>query len=130
MAAHGRLQPSPRTDPRNDTFSPFIVVGVPTNDPILLVDPNGATIVGVPQAVKNAQAEYALRAINVGLYQDAPAPAGGRLIDAISNEVDVIKQSITYADMLPGAVVLPAIPQADLMLVRAGLVVPSRIIQR
>lgn len=116
----------------NDTFSPFIVVGVPPTDPILLVGPNGETITGIPQAIKNATAEYALRSLNGQgvLYQDAPAPAGGRLINSITNKVDVIEQSITYAESLPGAVVLPAYPIADLMLARAGLILAGRTLIR
>jgi hypothetical protein len=116
----------------NDTFSPFIVVGVPSNNPIELVGPNGEIITGIPKAIKNATAEYALRSLNGGggLYADAPAPSGGRLIDEISQKVDVIEQSIKYAESMPGAVVLPAYPVADLMLVRAGLVETGRSLFR
>lgn len=95
-----------------------------------LLDANGFEIIGLPTALKNATAEYAFRALTILLFQDAPAPEGGRLIDSITQTVDVITQSIKYTSPQSGAFVMPAFPAADLMLVRAGLVAAGRLLER
>lgn len=94
-------------------------------------DPDGFQVTGLPLALKNATNEYALRAMTIALFQDAPAPDGGRVIDAITQKIDVIEQAITFAPSLGnGSFVMPAYPPADLMLQRAGLVVFGRTLVR
>jgi hypothetical protein len=98
---------------------------------VTLVGPNGEDLSGIPQALKNATAEYAMRALTILLFQDAPAPSGGRLIDAESIRVGDIEQSTTYAKSQgTGTFVMPAYPQADLMLSRAGLIETGRTVYR
>lgn len=96
----------------------------------LLVDPNGNDIVGIPLALKRACAEYAFRALTIPLYQDAPAPKGGRLFNKHSVKVDVISEDIEYASPQSGSYVMPAFPAADLLLVRAGLIASGRSLMR
>jgi hypothetical protein len=98
---------------------------------ILLSDSSGNDIVGIPAAVKHATAEYALRALSSPLFQDAPAPEGGRLINAHTVKVDVIEETIQYASAQgTGTFVMPAYPPADLMLARAGLIQVGRTVYR
>lgn len=98
---------------------------------VLFTDDDGFDVTGIPVALKNATNEYALRAMTAPLFQDAPAPDGGRIIDAITQKVDVIEQAITYAPSTGGGnAVMPAYPPADLMLQRAGLIISGRILVR
>lgn len=95
-----------------------------------LVDPNGNDITGIPTALKRACAEYAFRALTIPLFQDAPAPDGGRLIEEQHVQVDVIRQSLKFASPQSGVMVMPAFPAADLLLVRAGLIASGRSLMR
>lgn len=98
---------------------------------VLFEDDDGFDVTGIPAALKNAVIEYSLRALAQPLFQDAPAPEGGRVIDAITQKVDVLEQAITYAPSLGnGAFVMPAYPPADLMLQRAGLIIVGRTLMR
>lgn len=101
------------------------------NESTLLVDPDGNDIEGIVTALKNATAEYALRALSAALFQDAPAPSGGRAIDSLSQKVDIIEKSVTYsASASLGGFIMPAYPAADLILARAGLIASGRNIFR
>ena len=75
---------------------------------------------GVPKAVKEATAEYALRALTLAaLNPDPTADETGRAVQAKSSEVGSIKESVTYAQ---GAVFqLPRYPAADQRLRKTGL---------
>lgn len=96
-----------------------------------LVDANGAEVVGVPLPIKNANAEYALRAMSNPLFQDAPAPEGGRVIDEETVTVDVITHQVKYAPSQgSGNFAMPAYPAVDLMLTRSGLVESGRLLYR
>lgn len=97
---------------------------------VLLTDPSGFDVSGIPLALKNATAEYAFRALTAPLFRDAPPPAGGRLIHSESVAVDVIKTDTTYEPGQAGAFVMPAYPAADMILVRAGLVEFGRVLYR
>lgn len=97
---------------------------------VALVGPNGEDILGIPDAVKRAVHEYAFRALGQPLFQDAPAPEGGRLINQHTVRVDVIEESITYAPSQSGSFAMPAFPQADMWLARAGLIETSRTLYR
>lgn len=81
-------------------------------------------IYGIPKAVKDACAEYALRALTAssGLNPDPRRDASGRRVQSFSKAVaGAVSKSVTYADA--GEVELPEYPAADLKLVRAGLTV-------
>lgn len=95
-----------------------------------LVGPDGKDIIGIPLALKRACAEYSFRALTIKLFQDAPAPAGGRLIKESHVRVDVISQQVAYESPQSGAFALPAYPAADLLLVRAGLIASGRKLMR
>lgn len=95
-----------------------------------LVGPDGKDIIGIPTALKRASSEYGLRALTIKLFQDAPAPAGGRLIKESHVRVDVISQQVAYESPQSGAFALPAYPAADLLLVRAGLIAGGRKLMR
>lgn len=99
-----------------------------------IYDLQGNPLTGVPLAVKQAEYEYALRALSANLFVDAPAPDGGRLIESERVKVDVIETETTYAAgglSLNGDFIMPAFPLADLILRRAGLIGPSgRVVTR
>lgn len=97
---------------------------------INLIDRNGKDIVGIPIALKRACAEYAFRALSIPLFQDAPAPEGGRLLDLEHVTVDVISQMRRFASPQSGSFVMPAYPAADLLLSRAGLIASGRSLMR
>lgn len=97
----------------------------------LLRDHDGEDIVGIAPLLKNATAEYALRASEGPLFQDAPAPEGGRIINQLLQKVDVIETNTTYAPSTgAGDYVIPAYPAADQMIARSGLIVSSRRLVR
>lgn len=98
--------------------------------PVTLIDSSGNALIGIPDAVKDACSEYALRATTIPLWQDAPAPAGGRLIQSISQMVDVIKQDVTYEPGQVGSFAMPAFPAADMILARAGIIEVGRTLYR
>lgn len=77
-------------------------------------------IVGVPREVKEAQAEYALRALTAALNPDIERDLTGRQVTSISKEVAGMSKSISFADYLPPS--LPEYPAADLKLRQAGLI--------
>lgn len=111
--------------------SPVLIVSAGQSG--ALVGPNGESITGIPEALKKACAEYALRALASPLFQDAPAPSGGVAIEEIEQTVDVLSQRIKYANggqATSGGYVLPAYPLADSMLARAGLIESGRVIFR
>lgn len=97
---------------------------------VALVGPNAEAILGIPPAVKNACAEYGWIALGIPLYQNAPAPVGGKPLKSQTNALDVIKQATEWFPTQSGGFVMPAYPQADLMLARAGLINASRVILR
>lgn len=97
---------------------------------IALVAPDGQKILGIPTALKRACAEYTFRALSQPLFQDAPAPEGGRIIDEHTVKVDTIEEIFKYAPSQAGAFAMPAYPAADLLLARAGLISAGRVIMR
>jgi hypothetical protein len=113
---------------------PIIIIetGDEDTDYVPIVGSDGRNVIGIPTAVEKATAEYAYRALSANLFQDAPAPSSGRLTEEESVQVDVISQSIKYAPTQGNAnYVVPAFPQADLYITRAGLTVEGgRVISR
>jgi hypothetical protein len=89
----------------------------------------GYAVEGIPTALKNAVAEYALRALSAGLFQDAPAPEGGREVIRQRDKVDVIETEVEYAAGTGGALLMPTYPPADLMLMRAGLITSPGLVR-
>lgn len=112
----------------------FVTPDVTFNGPttiVFLSDASGNPILGIPQAVKDAQAEYALRALTSPLFQDAPAAEGGRLINEEEVTVDVISHRVQYAPSQgTGQFQMPAFPAADMKLSRAGLIEIGRQVFR
>lgn len=97
-----------------------------------VVDADGNDVEGIPDALVNAVYEYALRALDAPLFEDAPAPDGGLPLVSISQSVDVISESKTYEGGagVNGSFSVPAYPAADLIITRAGLVRSGRQLYR
>lgn len=75
---------------------------------------------GIPVEVKEATAEYALRALNQELNPDPERDPSGRPVHSKSEQVGPISESVTYA--YGGAYTMPAYPAADRKLIKAGFV--------
>lgn len=85
-------------------------------------------ITDVPKEVKDACAEYALRAIAATLNPDPEQTATGAAIQSKSEAVGPISESVTYVS---GAVfTMPKYPAADQKLIKAGLVRSSGTVLR
>lgn len=80
----------------------------------------------IPRAIKEAQAEYALRALSININPDPENISGGRLIKSKTEGFTPISESIEYesntADFL-----MPNYPAADEKIRRAGLIKSSSI---
>ncbi len=75
---------------------------------------------GVPPEVKEACAEYALRALTAALNPDPERDSTGAAIASKSETVGPISESVSYVG---GAVfTMPKYPAADQKLIRSGLV--------
>lgn len=75
---------------------------------------------GIPDEIKEATAEYALRALTGALNPDPERDASGAVIVSKSEQVGPISESVTFA--AGGAFVMPKYPAADSKLRRTGLV--------
>ncbi len=83
-------------------------------------DGDGHYVNGIPAEVKEATAEYALRALSTVLNPDPEQSATGFAIQSKSESVGPISESVTY---VTGAVfAMPRYPAADQRLLRSGLV--------
>lgn len=83
-------------------------------------DQNRLAILGIPQEVKEATAEYALRALTGDLNPDPERDLSGATIQSKSEGVGPITESVTFVG---GATFqMPRYPVADQKLKRAGLV--------
>lgn len=83
-------------------------------------DNDDRDIYGIPKAIKDAVAEYALRALTAVLNPDPTRDdSGRRLVSTSLSVAGAISEAATYADA--GKVELPEYPAADLKLSRAGL---------
>jgi hypothetical protein len=93
-------------------------------------DNAGRAIYGIPKAVKDATAEYALRSLADELNPDPVRDTSGRRVIAVSETIGPLSSSFTYANGggLTGAAVLPEYPAADMKLVRAGLTTGDGIV--
>lgn len=111
-------------------LAPVIFDGTDLDSFTAIIGPDKQSILGVPPVVKNATAEYSLRALAIALYQDMPAPDGGRWIRSQTVKVDVIEQTTEYEPTQAGGFAMPAYPMADMMLARAGLIGYQRVLMR
>lgn len=85
-------------------------------------------ITDIPQEVKEATAEYALRSLAADLNPDPQRDATGAAIQSKSEQVGPISESVTYVS---GAVFsLPKYPAADQKLIKSGLVRTSGTVLR
>lgn len=83
---------------------------------------------GVPEAVKEACAEYALIALTNTINPTPTRDDRGQIVVSKTEKVDVLEESTTFA---PGdSFLLPKYPVADLKLTRAGLVVQGLQVRR
>ena len=95
---------------------------LPTEWPRLdAVDPTGYLITGIPPSVKEACAEYALRALTGSLLPDPQRDASGRIVDSYTKTVGPISKSVTFSSS-SGSFSMPIYPVADQKLLKAGLV--------
>jgi hypothetical protein len=76
---------------------------------------------GIPLEIKEATAEYALRAITADLNPDPDYDTTGQAIASKSETVGPITESVTYAGG-GGVVMMPKYPAADQKLYKTGLV--------
>lgn len=87
-------------------------------------DDDDLLVSGLPQVLKFATAEYALRALSASLAPDPDRDGSGQTVQSRAQAVGPISESVTFA---PGAgYTLPAYPLADRLLSSRGLVRSGR----
>jgi hypothetical protein len=91
-------------------------------------DRDGYYVTGIPTAVKQATAEYALRALSSALAPDPVVHETGVGIKSMSEGTGPIKEAVEFVD--GGAFRLPRYPAADLKLRTAGLLMNSFLTTR
>lgn len=91
-------------------------------------DSDGICRFGIPSEVKEATAEYALRALDGALAPDPARDATGQVVTSKSESVGPISESVSYG--AGGAFVMPAYPAADRLLTVPGLTVSGRDLRR
>lgn len=85
-------------------------------------------VTGIPVEIKEAAAEYALRALTAELNPDPSRDASGAKVQAKSQQVGPIAQSFTYVS---GATfTMPKYPAADMKLRRSGLILSGGTVMR
>lgn len=75
----------------------------------------------LPRALREAVAEYALRALTANINPDPENLSGGRLIKSKSEGMSPFSESVTY-DESSGAFMMPNYPAADEKIKKAGLI--------
>lgn len=91
-------------------------------------DRNDNYVNGIPEAVKEACAEYALISLTSTINPSPTRDDRGQIVVSKMEKVDVLEESTEYA---PGdSYLLPKYPVADLKLTRAGLVVQGLQVRR
>lgn len=83
--------------------------------------------VGLPKALKQATAEYALRALSAALLPDPTVSATGKFITAESKKVGPIEKSFEYSEAMGVELIVPY-PAAD-MLLRSLVYAGGRVIR-
>lgn len=81
-----------------------------------LYDSSGRPVVGVPLGVKQATAEYAVRAHGEALYQDPTIDETGRAVVGKREKVGPIETETTYADGASLSSLIKPYPAADRLL--------------
>lgn len=94
---------------------------------IHLYDRDGDFVEGVPQEVKEADAEYAFRALSSSLQPDPDLDSSGRPVRSKREKVGPIE---TETEWLGTSAQLANYPAADLKLKRAGYVVEGNRLRR
>lgn len=84
-------------------------------------DSSGRIVSGIPPEVKEATAEYALRAIAGILVADPSRDATGNTVKSDFVKADVVESKIEYMD--GGSFTMPKYPVADRKLSKAGLTI-------
>ena len=82
-------------------------------------DSDRYVVFGIPQAVKEACAEYTSRAILAALAPDPDYDSSGAAVQSKTEKVDVIETAIAYVS--GAAFVMPKYPSADMRLKKTGL---------
>lgn len=82
----------------------------------------------IPREVKDATAEYALRALAGDLVDDPDRDATGQKVQSKSEKVGPIEQAVTFVG--GAAFVMPVYPMADNLLIQSGLTRAGNEVQR
>jgi hypothetical protein len=90
-------------------------------------DADSTLIHGIPQAVKDACAEYAHRALSTTLLADPSREDNGQQVSMKSETVGPITETTQYSG---SGFQLPRYPTADMILTQAGLVVVGNTVVR
>lgn len=85
------------------------------------MDNSGRLISGIPKEVKEATAEYALRALLDSLVADPTRDASGQSIKRESVKADVVETTVEFMD--GNSFTMPKYPIADRKLTKAGLTI-------
>lgn len=83
---------------------------------IFLFDNDGAVILGIPERLKQATSEYAVRALSVSLLSDPPIDASGRVISRKLEKVGPIEEEVVFESGTASSNILGVYPAADLLL--------------
>jgi len=76
----------------------------------------GTPVSGIPLNLKQAVAEYAVRAANSNLYVDPSTDSSGRIVQSKREKVGPLEEEITYAEGAVLEQILKPYPAADRML--------------
>lgn len=85
----------------------------------------GRAVYGIPEAVRRATAEYALRALTIDLMPDPTREASGRKIRSFTNTVGPITQTKNYGDY-GNSYDMPIYPLADNLLLQEGFLIRTQ----
>jgi hypothetical protein len=83
---------------------------------LYLYDRNGLLVTGIPELLKRATAEYALRALTSELLPDPTVPGSSGFVTGVRERVGPIETETTYADVSQQTPLLRAYPLADRMI--------------
>ena len=81
-----------------------------------LFDPSGYSVTGIPRRLKEATAEYAVRAVAAALYQDPTTDATGRVVQEKFEKVGPLEERTIYAEGAALEQLLKPYPVADRLL--------------
>lgn len=84
-----------------------------------VVDADNYYVEGIPLEIKDATAEYALRALSAALNPDPTVDASGRMVESESVTVGPITESKSFTGSVSS---MPKYPAVDNMLLNSGFV--------